>query len=346
MNTILPQIKSNKTNSSATTTKIKALIQKLYETHTLEDEEYLYILDHITIHETDYLFKKAYEAKQPYYQNRVFLRGLIEVSNYCVKGCLYCGINRKNTKIKRFRLTAQEILDCCKRGMDLGYRTFVLQGGEDPYFTDDVVVDLIQSIKSSFPECRITLSLGERSYTSYKRLYEAGADRYLLRHETASKRLYEFLHPNDSSYDNRIKCLKNLQAIGFQTGAGFMVGSPTQTNQDIIQDFRFLEELKPEMIGIGPYLCHEDTELRGNTSGTLTETFILVALTRLIVPTAMIPATTALGTLDKLGRENALNVGANVMMPNIGPIEQRELYEIYQHKQLAKDRTLHKYELY
>jgi len=324
-------------NTATVTKKIKSLIQTLSNTRQLQDEEYLYLLDNITIHETNYLFKKAFEAKQPYYQNRVFLRGLIEISNYCAKGCLYCGINRKNKKIERFRLSKEEILDCCERAINLGYRTFVLQGGEDPYFTDEVVVDLIHTIKDRFTNCRITLSLGERSYLSYKRLYDAGADRYLLRHETASRRLYEYLHPLDSSFDNRIQCLKNLKAIGYQTGAGFMVGTPTQTNEDLILDFHFLQQLQPAMIGIGPYLCHEDTDLKGNMSGTLTETLILVALVRLLIPTAMIPATTALGTLDKLGRENALNVGANVMMPNVSPITKRKLYEIYQHKQLAKD---------
>lgn len=337
MNTILPKIKSDSINSNAITKRLKQLINTLYNTGSLAKEEYLFILDHISIHETDYLFKKAYLAKQPYYQNRVFLRGLIEVSNYCKRGCKYCGINRNNSLIQRFRLSTEEILDCCKRGYLLGYRTFVLQGGEDPYFTDEILTELIKQIKTMYPDTRITLSLGERSYQSYQTLYQAGADRYLLRHEAASRRLYEYLHPSDSLYDNRMQCLRDLKEIGFQTGAGFMVGSPTQTNEDLVADLQFLESFQPEMIGVGPYLCHEDTELKGSLSGTLTETLIMVALTRLVVPTAMLPATTALGTLDKLGRENALNVGANVMMPNIGPVEQRELYEIYQNKRLAKD---------
>ncbi len=337
MNKILPNISSATDSSATIKRRVRTLIDRLAERHELTRDEYLYVLDHITVDDTAHLFQRAYEAKQPHYQNRVFLRGLIEISNHCVRGCRYCGINRNNRSLQRYRLQPDEILDCVERGYALGYRTFVLQGGEDPYFTDDRLTGLIRSIKTIHPDTRITLSLGERSKDSYQRLKDAGADRYLLRHETASRRLYEHLHPNDSNFDERIRCLYDLKELGYQVGAGFMVGSPTQTNADLVEDLMFLKDLDPHMIGIGPYLCHEDTELAGNDSGTLIATLILLALVRLVCPKAMLPATTALGTLDKLGRENALMVGANVMMPNLSPEANKALYEIYQNKIRAKD---------
>lgn len=331
MNTILPKIKS-KSTSTDHSHQVKQLIDTLATSHTLSKEDYLFLLEHITITDTTYLFQKAYEAKQPYYQNRVYLRGLIELSNYCIQGCHYCGINRSNQKVERYRLTVQEILECISDGYQLGYRTFVLQGGEDPYFTDQVLIDIVSTVKRLYQDIRITLSMGERSFASYQALREAGVDRYLLRHETASRRLYETLHPDTMSFDNRIQCLYNLRQLGYQVGAGFMVGSPTQTNQDLVEDLVFLQDLDPHMVGIGPYLCHSETVLKGNDSGTLMETFVLVALVRLLLPKALIPATTALGTLDHVGREKALYVGANVMMPNISPTSTREQYEIYQNK--------------
>lgn len=340
MNSILPKIKNNEINDELITSKIKALVDKLSVEHILPNHEYKYILDNISNEDTEYLFYKGYQAKLPYYENKVYLRGLLEISNHCKMGCRYCGINNKVKTIPRYRLGKEEILESCKMGYRLGYRTFVLQGGEDAFFTDDYLKELIESIKIDCPGVRITLSLGERSYESYKSLYDAGADRYLLRHETASRRLYEHLHPSFMSFDNRRQCLFNLRDIGYQVGAGFMVGSPTQTNDDLVKDILFLKELSPEMVGIGPYLCHSDTELKGNDSGTLTETLIMVALMRLTLPKALLPATTALGTLDKLGRENALNVGANVMMPNISPTESRELYEIYQNKICTGDTSV------
>ncbi|QMS85394.1 [FeFe] hydrogenase H-cluster radical SAM maturase HydE [Candidatus Xianfuyuplasma coldseepsis] len=337
MNTILPNIKTGKKQHPMTQKRIAQLIDQLADTHMIPVDDLRYLLDHICVEDTSYLFDTAHKVKQPYYQNRVFLRGLIEISNYCSKGCHYCGINRTNKNVQRYRLDKETILECCRRGYDLGYKTFVLQAGEDPALTDEFLCEVIKSIKTTYPDSRISLSLGERSFASYIALYQAGADRYLLRHETASKRLYEHLHPNDSSFENRRQCLDNLKVIGYQTGSGCMVGSPSQTNDDIVQDLLYLHQLQPHMVGVGPYLCHEDTLLRGNQSGTLLETYIILALVRLILPQAMLPATTALGTLDKLGRENALFVGANVMMPNIGPKEYLEAYQIYQNKQLAKD---------
>ncbi len=340
MNYILPKIKRNGFNSEEVSAKIQSLIDKLTRDLELKKEEYLYILDNISNNDTEYLFNKAYEAKLPYYQNRVYLRGLVEISNYCKMGCKYCGINYKIKTIPRYRLLKDEIIKCCDTGYTLGYRTFVLQGGEDSFYSDEYLEELLKALKSKYNDIRITLSLGERSYESYKKLYDAGADRYLLRHETASRRLYEHLHASFMSFDNRRECLSNLKEIGYQVGAGFMVGSPTQNNKDLVEDLLYLKELSPHMVGIGPYLCHSDTELKGNLSGTLTETLIMVALVRLVLPKTLLPATTALGTLDKLGRENALKVGANVMMPNISPTESRELYEIYQDKICTGDTSI------
>ena len=332
MNNIMPKIKKNEKINDTVSHQVKTYIDKLSKNHVLEKDEYLFILDNISNDETEYLFSKGYEAKIPHYQNRVYLRGLIEISNYCKMGCKYCGINYKVKNIDRYRMNKEEILACTKEGYFLGYRTFVIQGGEDSFYTDDFLVDLIKTMKQEMSDIRITLSLGERSYESYKVLRDAGTDRYLLRHETASKRLYNHLHADFMSFENRRQCLQNLKELGYQVGAGFMVGTPTQENKDLVEDLVYLKELNPHMVGIGPYLCHSDTELKGNDSGTLTETLIMVALVKLILPKALLPATTALGTLDKVGREKALKVGANVMMPNISPTETRELYEIYQNK--------------
>jgi len=337
MNNILLNIKNEVQNSSLITDKIYSLIDELSENRFLIRSDFLFILDNISKNELPYLSNKANEVKQIYYKDKVYLRGLIEISNYCIKGCKYCGINKYNNKAERYRLSKDEIVSSCDIGYKLGYRTFVIQGGEDSYYTDDILSEIIIDIKKANPDCRITLSLGERSKESYKKLYESGADRYLLRHETASRRLYEHLHPEFMSFDNRIDCLMNLRDIGYQTGAGFMVGSPSQTNEDLVDDLIFLKELNPHMVGIGPYLCHEDTELKGNSSGTMDETLVMVSLVRLILHKALLPATTALGSLVEDGREKALKSGANVLMNNIGPSEQKIKYEIYQNKVCLND---------
>ena len=337
MNTIFPKLKASTVNSDRVSQEIYRLIDTLSGQHQLTREEYKYILDNISEQETKYLFDKGYAMKYKYYQNRVFLRGLIEISNYCKMGCKYCGINYKVNTVERYRLTVDEILKCCDIGFQLGYRTFVIQAGEDSYYTDDLITSMLEEIKKRYNDVRITLSLGERSKESFQKLYDAGADRYLLRHETASRRLYEHLHPSFMSFDNRRECLNNLKEIGYQVGGGFMVGSPTQTNDDLVDDLLYLKELGPHMVGIGPYLCHSDTELAGNESGTLIETLVMVALVRLLLPKALLPSTTALGSLHAIGREKALKVGANVMMPNISPTENREKYEIYQNKICTTD---------
>lgn len=341
MNYILPEIKANSKNTLEISSNIKKLVDKVFNQAFLEPSEYLYILDNITEIDTKYLFKKGYDKKVEYYDNKVYLRGLIEISNYCKMGCRYCGINYKVTTIERYRLTVDEIMKCCQIGYDLGYKTFVIQAGEDSYYTDEVLELLLKKIKRDFPEIRVTLSLGERSNESYERLYKAGANRYLLRHETASRRLYQHLHPSFMSFDNRRQCLNNLKEIGYQVGGGFMVGTPTQTNQDLVEDLLYLKELNPHMVGIGPYLCHSDTELAGNESGTLIESLIMVALVRLILPKSLLPAATALGSLHPIGREKALKVGANVMMPNISLTENRDKYEIYQNKICTTDTSDH-----
>ena len=337
MNHILPKVKNNSVNSDTVSKKINGLIDTLSDQSFLSNEEYLYLLDNITEEDAKYLFSKGYDKKIEYYGNKVYLRGLIEISNYCKMGCKYCGINYKVDTVERYRLTVSEILECCKEGYALGYRTFVIQAGEDSYYTDELLTGLLKQIKETFPDIRITLSLGERSKESFQKLYDAGTDRYLLRHETASRRLYEHIHPSFMSFDNRRECLDNLKEIGYQVGGGFMVGSPTQTNNDLVKDLEYLKELGPHMVGIGPYLCHSDTELAGNDSGTLIETLIMVALVRLILPKSLLPATTALGSLHAIGREKALKVGANVMMPNISPTINREKYEIYQNKICTTD---------
>ncbi len=338
MNSIFSKLTEDH-NSAEISKKIKDLIDKLAVKSNLEKDEFLYIIKNITLKEASYLYKRAYEVKNIHYQNRVYLRGLIEISNYCKMGCKYCGINYKALAVERYRLTIEEIVKCCQIGYDLGYRTFVIQSGEDSYYSDKLIIEMLGLIKDKFPDVRITLSLGERSRESYQKLYDAGADRYLLRHETASRRLYEHVHPSFMSYDNRRKCLSNLKEIGYQVGAGFMVGLPTQTNENLVEDLIFLKGFEPEMVGIGPYLCHEDTELKGNESGTLEETLVMVALTRLILPKALLPATTALGGLHPIGREKALKSGANVMMPNISPTENRAKYEIYQNKICVTDKA-------
>jgi len=337
MNFILPKLKTNSSNTLEETQKLHDLIDELFLKEELNKEDYLYILNHMTEADSSYLFARSFEKKTLFYENRVFLRGLIEISNYCKMGCKYCGINNKVDTVDRYRLTKEQIIHSCDEGYALGYRTFVMQGGEDSFYTDEYLMDILRTLKSKYKDIRITLSLGERTKSSYQHLYEAGADRYLLRHEAASRRLYNHLHASFMSFDNRRECLENLKEIGYQVGGGMMIGSPTQTNEDLVEDLLYLKKLNPHMVGVGPYLCHSDTEFAGSASGTLTETLVMVALVRLILPKSLLPATTALGTLNPIGRELALNAGANVMMPNISPNENKIKYEIYQNKPCAKD---------
>lgn len=309
----------------------KHLINKLYKHNFLNEDELIFLLENVNLYGRDYLIEKADETRRKVYGSKVYMRGLIEISNYCKKQCKYCGINGLNRKVHRYRLTMEEILDSCEKGYNLGFRTFVLQGGEDSYFTDQVLVNIILEIKKRYPQVAITLSLGERDSQSYEKLLVAGADRYLLRHETYNRELYEKIHVN-SSFDNRIKSLWNLKRIGYQVGAGFMVGIPNQTKGDLAKDLLFLKELDPEMVGIGPFIPHKDTVYRDARPGTLEDTITMVALTRLFLPKALIPSTTALASIDENGRELGLKAGANVVMPNLSPVEIREDYSLYDGK--------------
>ncbi len=278
------------------------------------------------------LAKEADAVRKEIYGNEVFVRGLIEFSNICKNNCYYCGIRAENSNAERYRLSKEDILACCKEGYELGFRTFVLQGGEDPYFTDDKICEIVSDIRHQYEDCAITLSIGEKSKESYQAYFDAGANRYLLRHETANAQHYQKLHPTSMSLENRKRCLYDLKDIGYQVGSGFMVGSPFQTTENLIEDLRFLEELQPDMIGIGPYISHAETPFKGYANGTLSQTLRLISILRLMFPYALIPATTALGTIHPQGRELGLQAGANVVMPNLSPVDVRKKYDLYENK--------------
>jgi len=311
---------------------INDIADKLIREHSLNIDEYEYLITNRNEEITERLRNEAVALRQKVYGRSVFVRGLIEIRSYCRNDCLYCGIRRSNSKAQRYRLTEEEILSCCDEGYSLGYRTFVLQGGEDAYYTDDLLSDLITKIKSGYPDCAVTLSLGERSYESYKRLYDSGADRYLLRHETANREHYAKLHPQSQSFDNRMECLRNLKEIGYQVGCGFMVGSPYQTDRILAEDLRFIEGFRPAMCGIGPFITHRDTPFRDEANGSAELTLYLLSVIRIMLPNVLLPATTALGTADAIGREKGILAGANVVMPNLSPSEVRKKYLLYDNK--------------
>lgn len=314
------------------TEKTKYLIDKLKESRSLHLSEYRELIEGYTKESASYAASLALSEKKRVYGDSVFIRGLIEISNICKNDCNYCGIRKSNKNCSRYRLTEEEILACCRHGYGLGFRTFVLQGGEDGYFSDSVMVPLIKKIKSEFPDCALTLSLGERSRESYKAMLEAGADRYLLRHETATREHYESLHPKSLSFENRMSCLKDLKETGYQVGCGFMVGSPGQTAAHIARDLKFIEEFSPHMCGIGPFIPHKDTEYRDEKAGSVEFTCYLLSLIRLIKPQILLPATTALGTLMEDGREKGILSGANVVMPNLSPEDAKAKYTLYDNK--------------
>lgn len=307
------------------------IIDKLYETNNATREELEFLLENLNDDSKKYLIEKSNLTRMKVYGDKVYLRGLIEFTNYCVRNCMYCGIRASNKNAERYRLTIDEILECAELGDRLGYKTYVLQGGEDPYFTDDIMVEIISKIKKRFPKNAITISLGERSYESYEKMFKAGADRYLIRHETATKELYEKLHPK-ASFENRRRCLEDLKKIGYQIGSGFMVGLPGQKVSDLVNDLLYVKELNPHMVGIGPFISHKDTPLKNEKNGTLEDTITLIAILRLLLPTALIPATTSLGTINPLGRELGIKAGANVVMPNLSPTSVREKYSLYDGK--------------
>lgn len=311
---------------------MKPLIDKLYKNRVLKPEEYRALIENRSPELSEYLFKKARTVQIENYDHSVYIRGLIEFTNYCKNDCYYCGIRKSNSKAERYRLSKEQILQCCETGYDLGFRTFVLQGGEDGYYTDEKIVDIVSSIKKDYPDCAITLSIGEKSYESYKAFFEAGAERYLLRHETANVGHYASLHPNQMSLQNRKQCLHNLKDIGYQVGCGFMVGSPFQTTDCLIEDLLFIKELNPHMVGIGPFIPHHDTPFADEKSGTLELTLFLLGIIRLMLPSVLLPATTALGTINPRGRELGILAGANVVMPNLSPISVRSKYLLYDNK--------------
>ena len=301
-------------------------LKKLIETNCYDEE----------------LFKLADLKRKEIYGTDVFLRGLIEITNFCKNNCFYCGIRQQNDKIKRYRLTEKEILDCCLRAAKLGIKTFVLQGGEDDFFDDDRLSSLIVNIKKNFKDFAITLSLGEKTKESYEKLFKAGAERYLLRHETADEKHYESLHPKKMSLANRKNCLFNLKNLGFKVGSGFLVGSPFQKTEHLIKDLRFLQLLKPEMIGIGPFICHKETPFKDKKNGSINLALKLIAILRLMFPKALIPATTALLSIKKNTLQKALKAGANVIMPNMSLKKYQNLYKLYDTKKERKEKTIKK----
>ncbi len=307
-------------------------IRILQDTRTLDPEEMRRLLEHMTDEEEQFLFECAREVSKKHYGKAVFLRGLIEFSSWCRNDCYYCGLRHSNRKAERYRLSKEQILTCADKGYELGFRTIVLQSGEDPFFRDEDICSIVSGIKDAHPDCAVTLSIGEKSRESYQRYYDAGADRYLLRHETSNLQHYRFLHPEPLTIENRKRCLKDLREIGFQTGCGIMVGSPGQTMDHILEDLYFMAQFRPHMVGIGPFIPHKDTPFAGEKSGTVSDTLHLLAVIRLMLPDVLLPATTALGTIDPLGREKGILAGANVIMPNLSPGDVRDKYLLYDGK--------------
>lgn len=311
---------------------VNEIVKKLIAERSLSLEEYKTLIESYSEENAKMLAEYAVAERKKHYSDKVFIRGLIEISNICKNNCYYCGIRRDNLECERYRLCEEEILACCKEGYELGFRTFVMQGGEDGYFSDERLCKIIKNIKSEYPDCAITLSLGERSYESYKRLYDSGADRYLLRHETADSGHYSKLHPEDMSWEKRIEALTNLKEIGYQVGCGFMVGSPYQRTEHLAKDLKFIENFKPHMCGIGPFIPHKATPFAKENAGTVELTCYLLSIIRMIHPKVLLPATTALGSLEEGGREKGILAGANVVMPNLSPYETRKKYELYNNK--------------
>ena len=312
--------------------EIKSTLNKVKQSRNISLEQLKLLLEINDDEGVRFMREEAVKVCQKTYGKQVFIRGLIEFTNFCKNDCYYCGIRRSNSQADRYRLTKEQMLDCCASGYELGFRTFVLQGGEDGYFTDDKICDLVSAIKEKYPDCAVTLSIGEKSKESYKRYFDAGADRYLLRHETADEAHYKKLHPEEMSLAHRKQCLWDLKEIGYQVGCGFMVGSPGQTVETLYEDLQFIRELQPHMVGIGPFISQKDTPFADKASGTMEQTLKLLAIIRLIQPHVLLPATTALGTIHPKGRELGILSGANVVMPNLSPVNVREKYKLYDNK--------------
>ncbi len=320
-------------------TSNKELILRLCEQRALTKQEWVSLLTGFTDEDRAFAAETARGISRNHFGNRVFIRGIIEFSNYCKNDCLYCGIRRSNPNAQRYRLTDDEILECCAEGYEIGYRTFVLQSGEDLTYTAERIAALVRRIKASFPDCAVTLSLGEKEYEEYAMMREAGADRYLLRHETANAAHYAKLHPEKMSYAHRMKCLEDLKSLGFQTGAGMMIGAPFQTAEHLAEDMLFLRSFEPHMIGMGPFLPHKDTPFAAEPKGSYEMTLFLLSLCRIMLPNVLLPATTALGTIRPQGREQGILAGANVIMPNLSPTAVRKKYMLYDNKICTEDRS-------
>lgn len=320
-------------------TNLTKSIDKLIAGFPLAGEEFAALLDGNSEELRRHLAAYADTVRRRHFGNTIYIRGLIEFSNYCKNDCFYCGLRCSNSHAKRYRLTPKDILLCCEEGYHLGFRTFVLQSGEDSYFDDNRMCDIVTAIHRQFPDCAITLSMGERTKDSYQRLFDAGAKRYLLRHETANEKHYRLLHPTSMSYDNRMACLHCLKEIGYQTGCGFMVGSPFQTHDMLAHDLLFIQDFQPHMVGIGPFISHRDTPFADRTNGTLEDTLLLLSILRLMIPSLLLPATTALGTISPDGREQGIKAGANVIMPNLSPSTVRGQYTLYDNKLCTGDES-------
>ena len=312
--------------------KNKELIEKLKKDHSLSFEEWEQLLSTYTKEYYTYAINLAREIAVDVFGKKIYFRGIIEFSNFCKCDCYYCGIRKSNKCAQRYRLELEDILECCKEGYENGFRTFVLQGGEDGWFSDERMCEIVKTIKDEYPDCAVTLSLGERSFDSYKLLKEAGADRYLLRHETADETHYSELHPKTQTLQNRLQCLKDLKTLGYQSGCGIMVGTPGQTAKVLATDMKFMEEFQPEMIGVGPFLPHKDTPFKNAEKGSVELTLFILALCRIMLPKVLLPATTALGTLEADGRKQGVLAGCNVIMPNLSPISVRKKYMLYDEK--------------
>lgn len=311
---------------------MKRLIDKLEQNTILSQDEFIALLQNFDADIAEHAAERARLTARKYFSNKIYIRGLIEFSNYCKNDCYYCGIRCGNNKAVRYRLTKEEILSCCQEGYQLGFRTFVLQGGEDPAYTDEMMADIIHTIKEYYPQCALTLSIGEKERWVYQRFFDVGADRFLLRHETADEQHYKTMHPQIMSLEHRKNCLRELKEIGFQTGCGFMVGSPGQTAETLAEDLLFIKELHPQMVGIGPFIPHQDTPFAKAAAGRLDLTLFLLSLIRLMEGKVLLPATTALGTIAPDGREKGILAGANVVMPNLSPVSVRKKYMLYNNK--------------
>lgn len=312
--------------------KLREYVDRLEQEDSLEQEEWAELLGNFDEELREYAAQKAQKIAQSVYGKQIYIRGLIEFTNYCKNDCYYCGIRRSNQEAERYRLSREDILECCQEGWELGFRTFVLQGGEDGHYSDDWYVDLILEIKRRYPECAVTLSIGERTREAYQRYFDAGADRYLLRHETADPKHYAQLHPPELSWEHRIECLRQLKEIGYQVGCGFMVGSPGQTPHQLGRDMELIHSIHPNMVGIGPFVPAQNTPFAGEKQGSLELTLFLLSLLRIMEKKVLLPATTALGTIHPQGRELGILAGANVVMPNLSPVSVRKKYALYDHK--------------